>query len=330
MASTLQALPMRILAALAALVLVASIAAACGAGGEEPQVTLRLLTPTATIEGTPLPPGQAALTPTPIPPPELLLSTDEVFQAGTVLASLTGSVSAGKITFLGRSYTLTKGARSMYAFLGVGTEDPVGETQVKVDFTLTNGTRGTLSSPVTVLKTAWTVDALTFTDTQTSQLLDPKVVESENRLLEQMYRTMTPEKLWDSAWQMPANAVLTARFGEQRSVNGGPPSGHHGGTDLGANEGTPVYATNKGKVIMARQLNLRGNMIIIDHGGGVLSGYGHMADFAVAEGKVVEAGELIGHVGNTGLSTGPHLHWEISIAGILVDALRFVDGTNGF
>jgi len=119
-------------------------------------------------------------------------------------------------------------------------------------------------------------------------------------------------------------------FGEQRSINGGTPSGNHGGTDISAIPGTPVKAANSGRVAMARELSVRGNMVIIDHGGGLFTGYGHMSSFAVSEGQEVAAGEVIGAVGNTGLSTGAHLHWEVSAGGILVDAWRFADGSNGF
>lgn len=320
----------RILLGLLALAGVSSWACS-GADADEAQVVITLSTAKPTVVGTALPPGQELPSPTPIPPPELLLSASSVYQAGTVLASLTGNVSSGSIVMLGRTYALTKGARSMFAFVPIGIEDRTGDTPVNVDFTLGNGTKGTLTASITIVRTQWTVDSLTFTDSQTQTLLDPVALDLETKLLARMYKTSTPLKLWDqAAWQAPTNGVLTARFGEQRSINGSLPSGHHGGTDLGSPEGTPVFATNTGSIIMVRQLHLRGNMVIIDHGAGVLSGYGHLADFAVVEGQQVAAGDLIGHVGNTGLSTGAHLHWEISIGGILVDALRFVDGTNGF
>ena len=62
----------------------------------------------------------------------------------------------------------------------------------------------------------------------------------------------------------------------------------------------------------------------------MFSGYAHLSAFAVAEGQEVQKGQLIGFVGNSGLSTAPHLHWEISIHGVLVDPMRFIDGRNGF
>ena len=83
-------------------------------------------------------------------------------------------------------------------------------------------------------------------------------------------------------------------------------------------------------MVLARQMALRGNFVVIDHGGGVLSGYGHLSQFSVVEGQAVEPGDVIGLVGNTGLSTGAHLHWEMSVDGVMVDALRFFDGSNGF
>ena len=125
-------------------------------------------------------------------------------------------------------------------------------------------------------------------------------------------------------------AGISSRFGERRSFNDGPLGGNHGGTDFGLPEGSPVMAANSGRVALARQLALRGNMVIIDHGGGVFSGYAHLGAFAVAEGQEVEKGEVIAFVGNSGLSTAPHLHWEISVHGVLVDPVRFIDGRNGF
>ena len=289
------------------------------------QVRVRTPAPTSTsVFAEPTP------TPTPVPPPELVLSTEATSQAGAVLVSVTGGVAAGTASFLNRQYALIQGARSMFTFIGVGIADPPGSHPLTVAVTLPNGSTGILTADILVDATEWTVDYVEFTPDQVATLLDPDVIAAEEALLAEKYSTETPEKLWDGPWLMPTQGAITAHFGEQRSVNGGPPTGHHGGTDIGAEEGAPVIATNSGRVLMAQPLQVRGNMIIIDHGGGVLSGYGHLGGFAVSEGQEVAAGELIGYVGNTGLSTGAHLHWEMAVHGILVDALRWVDGRNGF
>ena len=152
----------------------------------------------------------------------------------------------------------------------------------------------------------------------------------EDGLLAETYAQVNPNKLWAGRWRMPIEGFVSVHFGERRAFNDGPVEGNHGGTDFAALEGAPVTATNSGRVVLARQLAVRGNMVIIDHGGGVFSGYAHLSAFAVAEGQDVDAGQLIAFVGNSGLSTAPHLHWEISVHGVLVDPLRFVDFRNGF
>ncbi|MBA4181138.1 MAG: hypothetical protein C0506_11165 [Anaerolinea sp.] len=308
---------------------VAFAAAACSAEAKDGGgAIVTYVTPAGT--STANAPASAGASATPSEPPELLLSTIEVYQSGAILASVTGTIASGSVTFLGRPFPLTKGTQSMYAFVPTDTEDPAGPQALRVDFTLPNGTKGSLSETVTVLKTKWTVDSLTFTDSQTETLLDPSVVANEFATLKAVYGKITLRKLWTGAWQLPLDGPVTARYGEQRSINGSVPSGHHGGTDIGVPDGTPVMATNSGIVVLARQLQVRGNMVIIDHGGGLFSGYAHLSSFSVAEGQSVVAGEVIAMSGNTGLSTGAHLHWEMSAAGILLDALRFTDGTNGF
>jgi murein DD-endopeptidase MepM/ murein hydrolase activator NlpD len=297
-------------------------------------VTVRVATPSAASTIGSAAPGAplvsvAPATATPVPPPELVLSTTDVYQAGAVLVSVTGAMTGGTATFLGRKYPLTQGAKSMFAFVGVDTEDPTGPQPLTVEFAQPNGSKGTLSDTITVEHTQWTVDSLQFDET-TSQLLDPTVVNNEYALLRSIYTKVTPEKYWSGGFIVPADGPLTARYGEQRSINGSAPSGHHGGTDIGVAEGTPVKATAAGKVVLARQLQVRGNMVIIDHGGGLYSGYAHLSAFAVSEGQMVQQGDMIGLSGKTGLVTGPHLHWEMNIDGVWLDALRFTDGTNGF
>ena len=269
-------------------------------------------------------------TPTPVPPPELDLSIERVFQGGAVLVSLVGLAKDGSVTFLDRKQPLTQGARSIYAFVGVGADDPPGSHQLRVDFTLASGTRGSLTHDITVVASTWTADSVTVPAAIAAVLLDPKLQARELAVLAEVYGRVTPEKFWEPGWTLPTGGPVTTRFGEERSYNGGPSSGHHFGTDIAPPEGTPVAVTNNGRVVLARQLQLRGNMVVVDHGGGLYSGYAHLKSLNVAEGEQLLAGDTVGHVGSSGLSTGAHLHWEIAAGGILIDALRFPDGSNGF
>jgi murein DD-endopeptidase MepM/ murein hydrolase activator NlpD len=292
--------------------------------GESADQALVRLKPAATA--TPTPQGP---TPTPVPPPELILSTTDVYQGGAIMTSVVGAVESGTVTFLDREYQLIPGDRSVFTFVGVDAEDPTGTYPMRIDFVLTSGATGSLTQDITVLATEWEVDWLEF-DPEKQQYLDEEVVRNEDAILDRVYSTVTPEKMWDGIWHYPVQGDVTARFGQQRSVGGSEPSGHHSGTDIGANEGIPVAAANSGTVVLARELTAHGNTVIIDHGGGLFSGYSHLSQIDVAEGQAVAAGDTVGLVGNTGLSTGPHLHWEMVSHGIRLDALRFVDGTNGF
>nr|WP_246447761.1 M23 family metallopeptidase [Novosphingobium flavum] len=95
----------------------------------------------------------------------------------------------------------------------------------------------------------------------------------------------------------------------------------HAGVDFGARWGSPIVATAAGVVSFAGYHGGHGNYVRLEHGGGLGTGYGHMSRIAVAPGERVSAGEVIGYVGSTGLSTGPHLHYEMYRSGHTVNPL---------
>lgn len=124
---------------------------------------------------------------------------------------------------------------------------------------------------------------------------------------------------------MPVAGRITSGFGKRRH----PILGYmrmHSGIDIGAAYGTPIYAAGNGVVNYAGRHGGHGNYVRIDHGGGLGTGYGHMSRIAVRSGTPVRAGQVIGYVGSTGLSTGPHLHFEAYRSGRTVDptGIRFV------
>lgn len=112
----------------------------------------------------------------------------------------------------------------------------------------------------------------------------------------------------DSEFLKPIEGRLTTPFGYTRYVNG-TLSGRHMAIDLAAPQGTPIMATNDGIVVLSDELYLAGNSIYIDHGMGLFSQYGHLFELHVETGDEVKQGDIIGLVGSTGFSTGPHLHF---------------------
>ena len=98
----------------------------------------------------------------------------------------------------------------------------------------------------------------------------------------------------------------------------------HEGIDLGAAYGTPIAAAAAGTVIYAGWMEGYGNLTVIDHGGGLATAYGHQSRIAVGIGQTVAQGDIIGYVGSTGHSTGPHLHFEVRVNGRAVDPLGYL------
>lgn len=153
-------------------------------------------------------------------------------------------------------------------------------------------------------------------------LLDPEVTAQERQQLEQIFGSITPEPMWQGPFIWPHTGEITSRFGLSRTYNNGQGS-YHSGMDISGTVGAPVLAASGGRVVLATALQVRGTTVILDHGLGVYSGYYHLSAVVVSEGQQVEGGELIGHLGNTGLSTGAHLHWEMRVGGIPVDPLQW-------
>jgi murein DD-endopeptidase MepM/ murein hydrolase activator NlpD len=124
--------------------------------------------------------------------------------------------------------------------------------------------------------------------------------------------------------QMPlAGMTLTSSFGMRtHPVLGG--RRQHNGVDLAAPRGTPVYATADGRVGMAQWFSSYGNYVQIEHGGQLQTRFGHLSSYTVTEGEMVRKGQLIGYVGSTGRSTGPHLHYEVRVAGEAVDPTPYM------
>ena len=115
----------------------------------------------------------------------------------------------------------------------------------------------------------------------------------------------------------PVNAPVTSPFGWRWGRM-------HEGIDLGAPYGTPIAAAAAGMVIYAGWLGGYGNLTVIDHGGGLATAYGHQSRIAVSAGESVAQGQIIGYVGSTGHSTGPHLHFEVRVNGEPVDPLGYL------
>jgi murein DD-endopeptidase MepM/ murein hydrolase activator NlpD len=139
-----------------------------------------------------------------------------------------------------------------------------------------------------------------------------------------IYDTFTPQLYWSEAFAVPVRGAQDGRnFGHRRVFNG-QPRAPHSGADLRASTGTPIYAANRGRVVLAKDLFFSGNAVFIDHGYGLYTTYLHLSEIDVAVGQMVERGERLGLAGATGRVTGPHLHWGVRLLDARVDPFSLV------
>jgi murein DD-endopeptidase MepM/ murein hydrolase activator NlpD len=156
--------------------------------------------------------------------------------------------------------------------------------------------------------------------------IQPDVVEPEQAFVEELLSKITQEKYWDGTFQYPVDdPCLSAYFGGSRIYNG-TYHYYHTGIDFNVCKANNIniYASAPGVVVFAGPLTVRGNAVFIDHGWGVYTGYFHQSEILVSEGDFVQTGDLLGYIGNTGRSTGAHLHLEIWVNGVQVDPLDWL------
>jgi murein DD-endopeptidase MepM/ murein hydrolase activator NlpD len=124
-----------------------------------------------------------------------------------------------------------------------------------------------------------------------------------------------------SIW--PAHGWLSAAFGRRSDPFTGEP-GYHQALDISADAGQPVFATAAGRVQSAGYTGPYGNLVVLDHGFGLITRYGHLSRFLVRPGERVTRGQTIGRVGSTGRATGPHVHYEIWLHGKPINPLQLL------
>lgn len=152
---------------------------------------------------------------------------------------------------------------------------------------------------------------------------DTRMEEVQQQYLIKALRT-NREILASTPAIWPAKGYLTSTFGKRSSPFGGGGVSIHKGIDIANVIGTPVWATAKGTVAFAGWDSGYGNSVVLNHANNISTRYAHMSRIEVKVGQQVSRGDKIGAVGNTGRSTGPHLHYEVRIGGVPTDPMRYI------
>ena len=162
--------------------------------------------------------------------------------------------------------------------------------------------------------------------------IDPNITVPEEELVNNITSNFTPEKYWAGKFAYPLDypetaECITATFGIPRSYNGGSYQSFHTGVDFLGCVNNNIYAAASGVIAYIGPLTVRGNATIIDHGLGIYTGYWHQSEILVETGQFVEAGQQIGVIGNTGRSSGAHLHFEVWVNGVQVNPFDWLENS---
>ena len=146
-----------------------------------------------------------------------------------------------------------------------------------------------------------------------------KRIIEENKKIKKSKKIDSDYEFFTNKFLLPVDGIISGVFGSQRILNGKPRSPHRG-LDIAADEGTPIKSTNDGEIILAEDdLYYTGGTIVVDHGHGVKSIYAHLSKVDVKVNDIVSQNDILGTVGSTGRSTGPHLHWGVMVFDTYVD-----------
>jgi murein DD-endopeptidase MepM/ murein hydrolase activator NlpD len=264
---------------------------------------------------------------------ELRLSAAATSQGNLLLAELRSPKRLSEVTatwdekqaFFWPDAKPPKGFDVRRALVGVDLEKPAGKYDFSVSVKSEAAAPATCTAAITVRAGRFTTERLkvapNFVEPNAEQLAK---AEEDRKKLREIFAMVTPEKLWIGAFRVPLEGATSGgNFGRRRVLNGQPGS-PHSGVDIPALTGTPVYAAQSGRVVLAEELYFSGNTVVIDHGLGLYTLYGHLSEIDSKPGDLVDTKTIIGKVGATGRVTGPHLHWGLTVNRARVNALQII------
>ena len=289
--------------------------------------------PTSTVTATS--PPTPSPTPTPAPTPVALtiavlpatLGTGEAMRLEVAMPNW-ASDAKGTFRFDGKQYALARRADgSLWGIVAASLDRaPSTSLPLTVEATTAAGLPiGSGSRNIAIVPVQRPIDYLQVTEEQ-GAVLGGDAGPREEAIRQQQFASFDPvPPRWNGLFQRPTDGETTTEFGWARSINNGPVGAGHTGTDLANDAGTPVHLAAAGRVAWTGPMPIRGNAVVVDHGGGVKSGYHHLSAINVAVGDaILPAGTVVGAVGSTGFATGPHLHFEVTVWGTNVDAMTWL------
>ena len=200
------------------------------------------------------------------------------------------------------------------ALVGIPVEEEPGLVQVRVT---AGGLK--LDAPLEVIPPEFPERKLTVASKFVKIPPSAKArIKADQAAFQKAWATPFRPRAFTDNFEKPRDAIITAHFGDKRTLNAKKTTQHFG-LDLDGSTGDEIRAANDGRVVMVRDCYTSGNTVLMDHGAGLITAYFHMSKFLVKPGQEVRRGELLGLVGKTGRVTGPHLHFGAHIGSLWVN-----------
>lgn len=264
---------------------------------------------------------EAVPTPEPEPVPEIEFFNMETLPGGCFEIYLSGLTDRDEIhtstSLVQEQPGFFKYRSGKLAIIGLSCRTKEGDYKYKVQVERDGLIAAEKEAIVKVLPKEFEKQYLQVSTEQKSKRSDDNF-DSDKVYTDEAKAVTSGEPLWEGTFVKPVEGRVSTEFGMIRYVNN-VESERHSGLDIAAAKGTPVKAANNGVIRLSMLLKVTGNTIIIDHGFNIYTSYAHLDKLLVEEGAVVKKGDIIGEVGTTGFSTGPHLHWTTTIGKLFID-----------
>ncbi len=209
--------------------------------------------------------------------------------------------------------------------LGMDLREVVGERPIELTASDMLGNPGSLKTVIAIGEGEFTEGGyIRLSKAQTAARKDEEAKAKTRAERDAAYAHDEPRQLWKQPFIKPIQARITSPYGKYRKYSDGQRS-YHSGMDLAHRRRKPIVASADGEVLVAGWQAIFGNVVIVHHGQGVTTSYNHLDELSVEVGDEVAQGDLVGLLGSTGQSTGPHLHWGLTVSETAVDPAQWID-----
>ncbi len=255
---------------------------------------------------------------------EIVTEPDIAWQGKTLKVQIVSPEGISKVeaAFLDQKFPCYKRGDDFCGIVGVPVDQKPGYYNLGIIVTRDGGSTEKITRRMKVWATKFPFSRFWLRPAK-KKLMKRELINKEWALIEKTLVTEDPMQRWAGKFIWPIKGRVSQGFGHRQIING-KRGGSHRGVDIAVPNGTEVKAPNKGRIVFVKRLKVFGGTMVIDHGQGIHTLYYHLSKIFVKVGDEVEKGEVIALTGDSGVSSGPHLHWGMSVHNLRVDPVQWI------